>query len=82
MFVARKGDPIVCPNGHIGGHVERDILPSETLKPRGDFSITITNAGNHTSEGHSCAQCPERITRYSNGVYQIRTARGWIGHLS
>jgi hypothetical protein len=52
MFVARKGDPIVCPNGHVGGHVERDISQGETLEPRGDFSLT--DAANHTAEGH-CA---------------------------
>ena len=41
MFVARKGDPIVCSNGHIGGHVERDISQSETLTYDGrDCAVT------------------------------------------
>jgi len=79
MLIARKGDLIVCPNGHVGGHVLRDISQGETLEPRGDFSLT--DAASHTKEGHCCPQCPEKITRYRDGTYQVLTAQGWIGLL-
>lgn len=85
MIIARKGDPIVCSQGHVNGRIERDIADTDMMKPEDRFfgiddaAHTMTTA----MDGHLCSQCGERITQLNTEkrVYQIRTERGWIGRL-
>jgi hypothetical protein len=78
MAGAPQGEPIICPNGHVGGKLERNVGVNETVNPK-DFSLDA--AEKHTVDGHYCPNCREPITRYRNGRYQVRTRQGWIGRL-
>jgi hypothetical protein len=78
MLVARKGEPIVCPNGHVGGSLDRDLADGEAI---GSRDISIEDGGNHTLAGHVCLQCGERITEYRDGAFRVLTRQGWIGRL-
>jgi hypothetical protein len=83
MIIARKGDPIVCSQGHVNGHIEKDIADADVMKPEDGFfgiddaALTMTPA----MDGHVCSQCGERITRLHTDtrVYEVRTQHGWIG---
>ena len=77
MFAARKGDPLVCPNGHVCGRVERDVAKDDVLYPTGDFSLI--EAGKHTEEGHYCPRCGAPVTKCLDGRYRILIRSGWIG---
>jgi hypothetical protein len=83
MIIARKGDPVVCSQGHVNGHIEKDIADTDVMKPEDGF-FGIDDAAHQTTpamDGHICSQCGERITvlRKDTRAYEIRTARGWIG---
>jgi hypothetical protein len=83
-MIASREEQIVCSKGHVGGSMARDIRDGETIGPR---DIAVGDGGNHTLAGHCCKTCKETdgaeegITRYSNGAYAVRTARGWIGNI-
>jgi hypothetical protein len=80
MFAARKTDAIVCRNGHVNGHLKRDILTNGTIKAEDIGFISTEIAKNFRTTpplGHDCLQCGESITQYRDGVYEVRIARGW-----
>lgn len=85
MIIARKGDPVVCSQGHVNGHIEKDIADTDVMKPEDGFFGIDDAAHTMTSamDGHVCSQCGERITRLhpDKRAYEIRTAHGWIGQL-
>jgi hypothetical protein len=67
MFAARKADAIVCRNGHVNGHLKRDVLINGiiTAEDIGFISIEIANNNRTTTPlGHDCLQCGESITQY------------------
>ena len=81
MATARKGDEIVCPNGHVTGQVLDDISDSDTIAADDKiFGIDFDAARiASTDDGHECLACGERVTLLRDGRYQIRTANGWFG---
>jgi hypothetical protein len=83
MATARKGNPIVCSQGHVVGHVLNDVADTDTIPANGKFfgiELDVVNfrAG---QDGHDCAKCGERVTVLRDGHYQIRTGQGWFGRL-
>lgn len=79
-MIARNGDKIVCPNGHVAGSLARDVRDSDIVGPR---DISITESHIRTREGHYCAQqqCKRQVTRYRAGRFSALTSKGWIGEL-
>jgi hypothetical protein len=79
-LIARNGDKIICPNGHVAGSLTRDIRARDTIGPR-DMSIPESHI--HSRQGHYCAnsECKQPVTRYRNGRFSVLTANGWIGEL-
>jgi hypothetical protein len=75
-MLASKGEEIVCPQGHVGGSITRDINDGEPITQQ-ELSITID--GNYSLAGHQSLKCGEGITRYQDGRYSVRVRRGWIG---
>jgi hypothetical protein len=86
--MARKGDSIICPNGHICGALLIDVEPETPIvfgqSRRGNpppFSIEpLEPAPDGT--GHVCIQCGERVIEFHNKrFWRVRTPAGWVGNV-
>ena len=80
-MLVRKGEEIICSKGHKLGSLTEDISAGRSITAhelRIDFGVAEIPP---TNDGHSCRECDERVTQLQDGIYRVRTVRGWIGDL-
>jgi hypothetical protein len=75
-MLTKKGEAIVCSQGHDCGSVDADIADGEPITPN---DLLLHDAGNHDLDGHFCPTCKERVTKVRDGLYSAHTAGGWVG---
>jgi hypothetical protein len=89
MAISKAGDEIVCPDGHVCGTLHIDVnsgdrieLPQHKVTTQAPFSLEVHTKVDDKPDGHVCKTCGERVTRYRNATWQIRTRQGWVGDLA
>lgn len=74
---ARKGDPIICKNGHRVGHFLRDVLQDSKIETDDlEFNADLM----HPAHGYQCRACGEPVATFQekDRSFSVYRASGWL----